>query len=229
MIDAANCTLLVSSVANGSGTGGIRRHGSVEIVAYDLRSGSARRSTLSANFEADDHDSAALYVRPDGRYVAMFSRHNTDTMSPVADLDRTRRPVNVVVRRHVRQRGRDHILESVRDPRRERRQRTAVRLRPHRRLGPPLPRLRRPRVDVVARRATAHRSWPTIRALRHQQHRQHPPHHHRATSPRLRQQHLPRRHPTRSTAAIGRHGRRRRSVRRRRRRTGCAHRGVRRR
>jgi hypothetical protein len=81
VIDAANCTLLVSSVANGSGTGGIHRHGSVEIVAYDLRSGSARRSTLSANFEADDHDSAALYVRPDGRYVAMFSRHNTDTMS----------------------------------------------------------------------------------------------------------------------------------------------------
>ena len=39
------------------------------------------RTVLQANFEADDHDSAALLVRPDGRYLAMYSRHNTDAYS----------------------------------------------------------------------------------------------------------------------------------------------------
>jgi hypothetical protein len=81
VIDAVSCTLLVSSVANGSGTGGMSRHGDVEVVAYDLATGSSSRTTLFDNFEGDDHDSAALFVRPDGRYLAMVARHNTDTMS----------------------------------------------------------------------------------------------------------------------------------------------------
>jgi hypothetical protein len=190
VIDAANCTLLVSSVANGSGTGGTSRHGSVEIVVYDLMSGLARRSTLSANFEGDDHDSAALYVRPDGRYVAMFSRHNTDTMSRwriSTEPGDASAWTSVGAFDNGAGTTYSNLYEIPAENGGE---------------GPPLPRLRRPRVDLVARRATAQRARPTVRALRRQQQRQHPPDHHRATSPRLCQQHLPRRHPTRPTAAL---------------------------
>jgi hypothetical protein len=81
VVDARGGVLLVSSVANGAGSGGSVRHGNVEVVAHDLESEEAHRTVLHANFEADDHDSAALFVRPDGRYVAVYSRHNTDGLT----------------------------------------------------------------------------------------------------------------------------------------------------
>ena len=81
VIDVRTGTLLVSSVANGAGSGGAARHGNVEVVAYDLGSQDMHRSVLHANLEADDHDSAALFVRPDGRYVAAYSRHTTDGLT----------------------------------------------------------------------------------------------------------------------------------------------------
>ena len=81
VIDVSTGTLLVSSVANGAGSGGNARHGNVEVVAYDLRTADTHRTVLHANLEADDHDSAALFVRPDGRYVAAYSRHNTDGLT----------------------------------------------------------------------------------------------------------------------------------------------------
>jgi len=81
VVDARTGTLLVSSVANGSGSGGAARHGDVEVVQYDLESGATSRATIADRFQADDHDSAALYVRSDGRYLAMYSRHDSDSMS----------------------------------------------------------------------------------------------------------------------------------------------------
>jgi hypothetical protein len=81
VIDRATGTLLVSSVANASGTDGRSRDGNVEVVAYHLATGVAERTVLHAGMEADDHDSAALYVRADGRYVAMYSTHTTDHLT----------------------------------------------------------------------------------------------------------------------------------------------------
>ncbi|HEX4983738.1 MAG TPA: BNR-4 repeat-containing protein, partial [Ilumatobacteraceae bacterium] len=81
VIDGDTGTLLVSSVASGAGSGGMARHGNIEVVAYDMASKDARRTVLHANLEADDHDSAALFVRTDGRYVAAYSRHNTDGLT----------------------------------------------------------------------------------------------------------------------------------------------------
>ena len=81
VVDVTRGMLLVSSVASAGGTGGVARHGNVEVVAYDLASGSTRRSVLHRNLQADDHDSAALYVRPDGRTVAMYSMHATDRLT----------------------------------------------------------------------------------------------------------------------------------------------------
>jgi hypothetical protein len=81
VVDQASGTLLVSSVANAAGSGGVDRDGSVELVTYNLASGTADQVVLHAGLEADDHDSAALYVRADGRIVAMYSRHSTDRLS----------------------------------------------------------------------------------------------------------------------------------------------------
>jgi hypothetical protein len=81
VVDRARGLLLVSSVANGHGAGGADRHGDVELVAYDLATGAARRVTLHHGLEGDDHNSAALLVRPDGRYLAAYSRHNSDRLT----------------------------------------------------------------------------------------------------------------------------------------------------
>jgi SAM-dependent methyltransferase len=81
IVDTAAGKILVSSVANGSGTGGDERAGDVEVAALDLPSGAVERFTLSDALEADDHDSAALWRRPDGRYLAVYSKHSKDSFT----------------------------------------------------------------------------------------------------------------------------------------------------
>jgi hypothetical protein len=81
IVDTTAGTILVSSVANSSGTGGAARQGDVEVAALDIASGSVNRFTLSDALQADDHNSAALWIRPDGRYLAMYARHGSDNLS----------------------------------------------------------------------------------------------------------------------------------------------------
>ncbi len=70
--------ILLSSVANAHGPGGIRRSGDVDVVSYDLSARTMQRFTLSSNLQEDDHDSAALLILPDGRYLASYSKHAGD-------------------------------------------------------------------------------------------------------------------------------------------------------
>jgi BNR repeat-containing family member len=81
VVDLDRCTLLVSSVASASGSGGEERDGNIELVSHDLVSATTMRSTLYLGPSGNDHNSAALYVRRDGRYVAMYSLHDTDTLT----------------------------------------------------------------------------------------------------------------------------------------------------
>jgi hypothetical protein len=81
IVDTSAGKILVSSVANGSGSGGSARSGDVEVAALDLANGSVSRFTLSDALQADDHNSAALWIRPDGRYLAMYARHGSDSFS----------------------------------------------------------------------------------------------------------------------------------------------------
>jgi hypothetical protein len=81
IVDTSAGKILVSSVANASGTGGAARNGDVEIASLDLASGSVSRLTLSDALQADDHNSAALWIRPDGRYLAMYARHGSDNFT----------------------------------------------------------------------------------------------------------------------------------------------------
>lgn len=80
--DPANDTLLVCSVAATEGKDGAGRGGDVDVVSYNLKGGSASRFVLHhALLPQDDHNTAALLIRPDGRYLAMYSRHNQDAFS----------------------------------------------------------------------------------------------------------------------------------------------------
>lgn len=78
VFDKAHDKIVLSSVANAAGAGGAARHGDVEVVSYDLGSHAPQKFTLSKQLEADDHDSAALLVLPDGRYLASYSKHSAD-------------------------------------------------------------------------------------------------------------------------------------------------------
>ena len=78
IIDSDSGKVLLSSVANARGPGGVSRAGDVDIVSYDLSAGTTQRVTLSSNLQEDDHDSAALLVLPDGRYLASYSKHASD-------------------------------------------------------------------------------------------------------------------------------------------------------
>jgi hypothetical protein len=81
IVDATAGKLLVSSVANGSGTGGAARRGDVEVAALDIASGMVSRFTLTDELQADDHNSAAIWRRPDGRYLALYSQHSSDNFT----------------------------------------------------------------------------------------------------------------------------------------------------
>jgi hypothetical protein len=81
LVDQNAGTLLVASVAAAEGTDGKDRGGDVDLVKYDLNRGTASRVVLHHNFSQDDHNVPALLVRPDGRYLAMYTRHNLDNFS----------------------------------------------------------------------------------------------------------------------------------------------------
>ncbi len=82
IIDPISNQLIVSSVATSTGmptSGNATRTGNIEVAAFNLTTRTtARVSVLHAGLEADDHDSAALLLRPDGRYLTSYSRHSKD-------------------------------------------------------------------------------------------------------------------------------------------------------
>ncbi len=85
VVDAEHGLLLVSSVADASGSGGRGRSGHIEVAAASIEETLAasrrERVALHERLEDDDHNSAALHVRADGRYVAMYSRHGSDNLT----------------------------------------------------------------------------------------------------------------------------------------------------
>ena len=81
IVDTAAGKILTSSVANANGTDGATRNGDIDVVSYDLVSGQASRFVLHQRLQADDHNAAALLLRPDGRYLAAYTKHNSDRIS----------------------------------------------------------------------------------------------------------------------------------------------------
>ena len=85
VVDAEHGLVLVSSVADASGVGGHGRSGHIEVAAASIEGtlAASRRegAALHERLEDDDHNSAALHVRADGQYVAMYSRHGSDNLT----------------------------------------------------------------------------------------------------------------------------------------------------
>ena len=87
IVDTAAGKIVVSSVAHTNGSGGAARHGDVEVAALDIASGDVSRFTLSNALQADDHNSAALWRRPDGKYLALYAKHGSDTLTRIRVSD----------------------------------------------------------------------------------------------------------------------------------------------
>jgi hypothetical protein len=49
--------------------------GNVEVAVYDAQTGKVDTVVLHPHFQQDDHNSPAFLVRPDGRYLAIYSKH----------------------------------------------------------------------------------------------------------------------------------------------------------
>ncbi len=75
--DPSNPRLLVSSVSAGSSP----ESGDIDLLWRDLNTGTQGAFELHDQLQQDDHNSAALYVRPDGRYLAMYSEHGSDPLT----------------------------------------------------------------------------------------------------------------------------------------------------
>ena len=58
--------------------GGVTTEGDITVTRYDLESGDRSVAVLHERLEADDHNVPSLLVRPDGRYLASYTRHSTD-------------------------------------------------------------------------------------------------------------------------------------------------------
>jgi len=81
LVDPANNTLLVGSVAAPEGPDGAGRGGNIEVAVLDLATGRSTVHVLHGQLESDDHNAPALLIRPDGRYLAMYAKHKTDNYS----------------------------------------------------------------------------------------------------------------------------------------------------
>jgi hypothetical protein len=74
IVDTSTNQLLISSIADASGTDGATRSGQVDVVSYNLATQATNRFVLGTPGD-DDHNVASFYQRSDGRYVARWSRH----------------------------------------------------------------------------------------------------------------------------------------------------------
>ena len=85
IVDTMQNKIVLGSVAHGRGVGDSTRNGDVDISSFDLTTGQRRHTTLKHAFisydAADDHNTPALWMRPDGRYFAMYAGHNNDFLS----------------------------------------------------------------------------------------------------------------------------------------------------
>lgn len=52
--------------------------GNVEVSTLDLATGEVARAILDRHFEQDDHDNPAFLPLPEGRLLAVYTRHNVD-------------------------------------------------------------------------------------------------------------------------------------------------------
>lgn len=82
VVDAAAGKLIVGCVENGDGVGGVARDGNINATIFDLYSRVGSKTTLKYGLTSfgggDDHNAPAVLVWPNGKYLAMYTGHNSD-------------------------------------------------------------------------------------------------------------------------------------------------------
>jgi hypothetical protein len=91
--------VIAGTVATPQGSGGDTRGGDIDLVSHHLASGKTHRVVLQEKLQADDHNSPALYVRRDGRILAMWAKHGNDGISRSAISVRPNDPTEFGPRR----------------------------------------------------------------------------------------------------------------------------------
>lgn len=85
VIDAENNKLIVGSIGNKSGIGGLLHDGEVNSVIFDFNTGTSERFILKSHLVSysggDDHNAPAFLVRPDHKYLALYAGHNNDNIT----------------------------------------------------------------------------------------------------------------------------------------------------
>jgi hypothetical protein len=87
VVDTKANKLIIGTTASGGS-----RNGQNEAVIYDLATSKGTRYTLPstlATSNVDDHNSPALLIRPDGKYLAQWSGHRVDCISRFSIFDGT--------------------------------------------------------------------------------------------------------------------------------------------
>jgi hypothetical protein len=83
VVDTNGNKLVVGCVENAAGLGGLPRDGNINVTIWDVRSGMGPRDTLRTHLVSDgggdDHNAPALVVWPNGKYLAMYTGHNSDS------------------------------------------------------------------------------------------------------------------------------------------------------
>ncbi len=65
----------VRAIGNNQANVSDPRWGNVEISVYEIETGKVDTVVLHPHLEQDDHNAPALFVRNDGRYLAVYSKH----------------------------------------------------------------------------------------------------------------------------------------------------------
>lgn len=82
VVDHANQTMLIASIADSDGVGGQQRGGDVDVTCYHLATGQISQFVLHHDLQReDDHNTPAILIRPDGRYLAVYTKHNQDNLT----------------------------------------------------------------------------------------------------------------------------------------------------
>lgn len=79
IVDSGNGKILFSSVATPGGAEGETRNGDIDVTCFDPATGDVSTVTMAkilTGGRGDDHNVAAIWQRPDGRYLVVYTGHN---------------------------------------------------------------------------------------------------------------------------------------------------------
>src|SRR5215472_462629 len=83
VVDTNRGKIVVGYVENGYGLGGFPVDGNIGVTRFDLTSRTGALDTLRLALLSfgggDDHNAPGLLVRPDGKYLAAYTGHNSDS------------------------------------------------------------------------------------------------------------------------------------------------------